>query len=107
MEQPEETFLIAFDKQKLRPGCINIQAVLAGHRLARKRFMDLFPSETWEVNIAGVKTYTVTAKDMEQMAALTEVAHRHPELLPDLQELLAGKPPSKELLNRVRSTILA
>ncbi len=62
-----ETFRIAYDIKRMRPGCVLIQAALDG-TVPRDLFNELFPSEVWETGASDMRVYLATREQLEVLA---------------------------------------
>lgn len=68
--------ILIFDKESMRPGCVNIQAAMGGN-VPRHLFHEYFPSEYWQVSIPPtMKAYTVTAEELPTISKLMQLT-RH------------------------------
>ena len=71
-----ETYRIAFSVERRRPGCVLVQAALAG-TVPTDLFHDLFPAETWISGVGGdMKAYDATRDQLDQLAAMANKAAR-------------------------------
>jgi len=69
-----ETYRIAFSVERRRPGCVLVQAALAG-TVPNELFHDLFPAETWISGIGGdMKGYETTREQLDQLSAMARQA---------------------------------
>lgn len=68
------TYRIAFSVKLRRPGCVLVQAALAG-TVPSELFHDLFPAETWITGVGGdMKGYEATREQLDQLSAMSHQA---------------------------------
>ncbi len=70
-----ETFRIAYDIKRMRPGCVLLQAALGG-TVPRDLFNDLFPNEVWETGAGDMHVYTATRDQLEVLARKSKPRHK-------------------------------
>lgn len=64
---------IAFNVEKRRPGCVNLQAVFGG---TVPEFSRHFDNKTWLLSPEGIKLYRVTREQLPHLVKMAEEAVR-------------------------------